>query len=90
MGVGVVTIVLLASHALILLLGMTLGRRLRSRRRFNAGVAAGRKSECLVHGWRDDPSLSARLPRKRRLWLLLNRQVVPGPTPRVLDDMPRH
>lgn len=81
---------LLASNALALLLGVCWGVRLRGRRRFNAGVAAGRSSERLEHGWRDDPGLSHPLPRKCRRWLLLDRQVVPGPAPRVLDDMPHH
>lgn len=73
------TTILLTTHLFVLLTGLALGSRLRGRRRYNAGVAAGRVSERLEHGWRDDPFWSAPLPRKRRLWLLLNRQVIPGP-----------
>lgn len=71
-----------------LLIGLALGAQLPRRRRFNAGVAAGRRAERLEHGWRDDPALS-HVPRQRR-WRHLDRKHVPGPAPRVLDHMPRH
>lgn len=60
------------------LFGLLLGVRRYGRWRYNAGVADGRRSERLEHGWRDDPHLSVRVPRQRR-WRVLNRQQVDEP-----------
>ncbi len=60
-----------------LLLGYLLGR-LRSRRRYNAGVAAGAEQTLREHGWHCDPNLAA---PKRRLWRSLDRQAdTPAPS----------
>ncbi len=50
-----------------LLVGAVLGCRVRGRRRYNAGVAAGRASECLEHGWVQDQFVT---PKPRRRFLL--------------------
>lgn len=59
----------------VIIFGLLLGVRLFGRRRFNAGVAVGRRAERLEHGWHDDPHLRARIPQPRR-WRVLNRQHV--------------
>jgi hypothetical protein len=67
-----VTALLIASNLLVGGVFFLLGNHMRCRSRFNAGVAMGRESERLEHGWRDDPNLSARLPVRHR-WSRLDR-----------------
>lgn len=65
---------LVVSNLLVALVAFELGRRMRCRGRFNAGVAAGREAERLEHCWVEDPAL--RVP-KRRPWSRLNRKPEP-------------
>lgn len=73
---------------LALAVGFALGAQLPRRRRFNAGVAYGRRAERLEHGWAEDPHLPCRLPRQRR-WSRLDKQSASERVPRVLDLMSR-
>ena len=70
------TAALIASHLVVLTLGLTLGRRARLRRRFNEGVAVGRAAECQAHGWQPDPALAVQKPGR---WLVLNRKPLEAP-----------
>lgn len=85
--------ILIGSNVMFLLAGIVLGRRPHARRSFNAGVAAGRASECQVHGWVRDPSLA---DPKRPRWPVLNRKppdapfvavAAADPTPRIVADL---
>jgi hypothetical protein len=86
------TTILLITHLFVLLAGMVLGSRLRSRRRYNAGVAKGREFECTLHGWHDDPALAVESPSLRR-WVRMNRKrptAEPAPPPRPVFHDPAH
>ena len=75
-------VALLLSHLVVLGLGFGLSCLVRGRRRYNAGVAAGRKFTQIEHGLPPEDVRPARSPR--RFLIRSNRK--PDPEPLVTRD----